>query len=140
MSTTGQAAGPAGDATHRIEYVDETGASVSAPRPGSVRVAGTGGSEFFVAGTGWAAAPQGGGLAGLLAPMWRTGMAGGILGLVLGCAMIALTNGLAAVIFWPIGTFSMVVGATVLWATIGARRAMRELDRAMTAAGNAQSR
>ncbi len=67
-------------------------------------------------------------VAGVLSPVWRTGTAVGLLGLVVGMLMILGTSGLAAVVLWPLGALSLISGASVLWATHQARRAARRMS------------
>lgn len=64
-----------------------------------------------------------------LTPIWSTGIMTGSAILLVGLLMIALTKGLAAVIFWPLGAFAAIIGMTVLGTTLAARRAARRLAR-----------
>lgn len=61
------------------------------------------------------------------AAVWSTGLISGAAVLVMGVLMIALTSDLAAVVFWPLGTFAIIIGTTVLCTTLAARRATRNL-------------
>ena len=59
-------------------------------------------------------------LAEAMKAMWRAGMAWATFVFVIGLLMVVLSSGLVAVVLWPLGTFTMIVAASVLWATIGA--------------------
>ncbi len=96
------------------------------------------GSERVVADDGasgqWevSATDGSGNVSGVLSPVWHTGTVVGVLGVVVGLAMILGTSGLAAVVLWPIGALSFISGASVLWATHQARRAARSMSVRMT--------
>lgn len=66
-----------------------------------------------------------------LRPVWSTGIVTGTVILLTGLLMIALTKGLAAVIFWPLGAFAAIIGTTVLGTTLAARRTARRLSRGL---------
>ena len=65
-------------------------------------------------------------LAEAMKAMWRAGMAWATFVFVIGLLMVVLSSGLVAVVLWPLGTFTMIVAASVLWATITARRMARD--------------
>lgn len=121
-----------------VEYIDENANPVTGP--GTARsayaAAGPDGRPAFVVrsftiGGASAGAPS----RGLLGSVWRAGVATGIVVMLAGLAMIALTSGIAAVVCWPLGAFTMVTGGSVLWATLAARRATQSFQEQMGSVG-----
>ena len=68
-----------------------------------------------------------------LASVWSTGIGTGVAIAVPGLLMIALTKGMAAVVFWPLGAFAVIVGVTVLATSVAARRATQRMARDLAA-------
>ena len=117
-----------------VEYIDENGNPLTGPDAARSAdgAAGPEGQPAFVVrsftiGGASAGAPS----RGLLGSVWRAGVTTGIVVMLAGLAMIALTSGLAAVVCWPLGAFTMVTGGSVLWATLAARRATQSFQEQM---------
>ena len=49
--------------------------------------------------------------------------------------LMLLAKGLAAVVLWPLGTLTAILGVTLVWATLSAQRATRRLTRQMSLQG-----
>ena len=119
----------AGNETYPISYIDVDGNPLTPP---------TGASEAAYNDSAGARTStqtsdngQPGGTAGLdmLTPVWSTGITSGTTIIAVGLLMFFLTKGLAAVVFWPLGAFTVIMGTTVLGTTLAARRATRRLTR-----------
>ena len=52
-------------------------------------------------------------LAEAMKAMWRAGMAWATFVFVIGLLMVVLSSGLVAVVLWPLGTFTMIVAASI---------------------------
>ena len=72
--------------------------------------------------------------AALLGPLWCTGVLVGVVLSALGLLML-LAKGLAAVVLWPLGTLTAILGVTLVWAAVSAQRATRRLTRQMSLQG-----
>ena len=49
--------------------------------------------------------------------------------------LMLLAKGLAAVVLWPLGTLTAILGVTLVWAAVSAQRATRRLTRQMSLQG-----
>lgn len=121
-----------------VEYIDENANPVTGPDAARSAdgAAGPEGQPAFVVrsftiGGASAGAPR----SRILGSVWRVGIATGIAVMLIGLAMIALTRGIAAVVCWPLGAFTMVTGGSVLWATLAARRATQSFQEQMGSVG-----
>ena len=103
---------------NRTLYIDESGNPVSGPEAHADREAGAP-----------AASPT-----TLLGPLWCTGVLVGVVLSALGLLML-LAKGLAAVVLWPLGTLTTILGVTLVWAAVSAQRATRRLTRQMSLQG-----
>lgn len=103
---------------NRTLYIDESGNPVSGPEAYADREAGAS-----------AASPT-----TLLGPLWCTGVLVGVVLSALGLLML-LAKGLAAVVLWPLGTLTAILGVTLVWAAVSAQRATRRLTRQMSLQG-----
>ena len=101
---------------NRTLYIDESGNPVSGPEAHADREA---------AGAP-AAQPT-----TLLGPLWCTGVLVGVVLSALGLFML-LAKGLAAVVLWPLGTLTAILGVTLVWAAVSAQRATQRLTRQMS--------
>lgn len=105
--------------TNRTLYIDESGSPVSGPEAGEAEEA-------------WGApavSPT-----ALLGQLWCTGVLVGAVLSVLGLLML-LAKGLAAVVLWPLGTLTAILGGSLMWAAVSAQRATRRLTRQMRLQG-----
>lgn len=121
-----------------VEYIDENGNPLTGPDAARSAggAAGPEGQPAFVVrsftiGGASAGAPR----SRILGSVWRVGIATGIAVMLIGLAMIAMTSGIAAVVCWPLGAFTMVTGGSVLWATVAARRATQSFQEQMSFVG-----
>ena len=57
--------------------------------------------------------------------IWRAGTIVGVVQVLLGIVMLAVFDGLAAVVFWPLGTMMAVMGVALIWVTHRSWRAAR---------------
>ena len=46
--------------------------------------------------------------------------------------LMLLAKGLAAVVLWPLGTLTAILGVTLVWAAVSAQRATQRLTRQMS--------
>ena len=75
-----------------------------------------------------------------LEPVWRTALVGAAVAFVAGALMVALSSGLAAVVLWPLGGFTMIVAASALWGAWTARRLARRTLTSSPARGSSVNR
>ena len=103
---------------NRTRYIDESGRPVSGP----------------AAGADWEAGAPAVSPTTLLGPLWCTGVLVGAVLSVVGLLML-LAKGLAAVVLWPLGTLTTILGGTLVWAAGTAPRATRRRTRQMSLQG-----
>ncbi len=75
-----------------------------------------------------------------LEPVWRTALVWAAVAFVAGALMVALSSGLAAVVLWPLGGFTMIVAASALWGAWTARRLARRTLTSSPARGSSVNR
>ena len=111
-----------------VTYIDADGTPIEAPSygPGVGRDDGGGRPVAFVR-VSYRMSPVevGSSSARALEPVWRTTMVWAAVAFVVGALMVALSSGLAVVVLWPLGGFTMIVAGSALWAACAARRLAR---------------